>query len=57
MRFRDGRERGRIVIEGRFLADGGASGTVTGTSVFRNLRGRVAERCRSGRRSFALRRV
>jgi hypothetical protein len=57
VRFSNGRERGRIVIEGRFLADGGASGTVRGTGVFRDRRGRVAARCRSGTRSFALRRV
>lgn len=57
VRFRSGRDRGRVVIAGRFLADGGATGTVRVTSAFRNLRGRVTERCGSGSRTFVLRRV
>lgn len=50
--WREGRERYRARIEGRFTPSG-VSGTLSLRSVLRSPSGRVLDRCRTGRVSFA----
>jgi hypothetical protein len=50
--FRDGRERFRVKVDGQVTATGTA-GTLSVTSVLRSHGGRVLDRCRTGRVTFA----
>jgi hypothetical protein len=50
--WREGRERYRVKVDGRFTPNG-VSGTLSLTSVLRSPSGRVLDRCRTGRVSFA----
>jgi hypothetical protein len=51
-RWREGRERFRVKVDGQFTP-GGVSGTVSVTSILRTPGGRVLDRCTTGRRTFA----
>jgi hypothetical protein len=49
--WRTGRERFRVKVDGQVSATG-ASGTLSVTSIVRSRRGRVLDRCTTGRRTF-----
>ena len=48
----EGRERYRVKVDGRFTT-GGVNGTLSVSSVLRSPSGRVLDRCRTGRQTFA----
>ena len=50
--FREGRERFRVKVDGQVTATG-ATGSLSVTSVLRSPGGRVIDRCRTGRVTFA----
>ena len=50
--WRDGRERYRVRVDGRFTTTG-VSGTLSVSSVLRSPSGRVIDRCATGRQTFA----
>jgi hypothetical protein len=52
VRWKQGRERYRVKVDGRFTTTG-VSGTLTVSSVLRSPSGRVIDRCGTGRRTFA----
>jgi len=52
LRFADATERFRVRVDGRFTPNG-ANGTLSVNSVARSLAGRVIDRCRTGRVTFA----
>ena len=52
MRFSDGTERFVVKVDGRFTPNG-VNGRLSVESVARSLSGRVVDRCRTGRRTFA----
>jgi len=51
-RWKEGRERYRVKVDGRFTTTG-VSGTLSVSSVLRSPSGRVVDRCRTGRTTFA----
>ncbi len=52
IRWKEGRERYRVKVDGRFTTTG-VSGTLSVSSVLRSPGGRVLDRCRTGRTTFA----
>jgi hypothetical protein len=52
LRWQEGRERYRVKVDGRFTPSG-VNGTLSISSVLRSSSGRVVDRCRTGRVTFA----